>query len=391
MIQGIERSGKGTIARILQMLAGPSNCCGPTLNSLTEQFGLWALTDKTLAVIGDARLPKKGTEVITERLLSIIGEDTMQVDRKWQRPWQGKMPSRIVLLSNEIPNWSDSAGVLPTRWIVATTVKSYLGKEDPNLLDRLSSELPGILNWALDGLDRLIKQQRFTLNEATPEVVGAQRERSAPQKGFVEELCVLGEDKWITKDRLREMWTFWNAQHGRTVTDTRESFTTKLLAMVPTVKAKDQKKRIEGRLTPIFRGISLVADHPELAAERDREEREQETGQKSGPVQEALPIPPQSTPGTRNEPPAHDESGVEQRTEPEESCPSPSAPTRRTPSTRSSTGTPPSTPTSTTATATSSADASTRTAHPNRTPTEAAARPPSTPSADGQGPARPPS
>lgn len=283
MLQGIERSGKSTIARILQMLAGEKNSCGPTLNSLTEQFGLWALTDKTLAIIGDARLPKKGTEVITERLLSITGEDTINVDRKWQRPWAGKIPARLVLLSNEIPNWADSAGVLPTRFIVATTVKSYLGKEDTTLLDRLATELPGILNWALDGLDRLVLQKKFTVNIATPEIVGAQRDRSAPQKGFVEETCVLGADKWVSKERLREMWVLWNGEHGRTVADTRESFTTKLLGMVPTIQARDQKKRINGKLTPIYRGIGLLIDHPELAVPQ-----EEEPPEPTGPVQETL-------------------------------------------------------------------------------------------------------
>jgi putative DNA primase/helicase len=294
MLQGPERSGKGTIARILQKLAGTSNCCGPTLNSLTEQFGLWALTDKTLAVIGDARLPKSGTEIITERLLSITGEDTIQVDRKWMKPWQGKIPARIVLLSNEIPNWADSAGVLPTRWIVATTARSFLGKEDPSLFGRLVTELPGILNWALDGLDRLIKQGQFTVNTATPEIVGAQRDRSAPQKGFVEEVCVLGGDKWVSKERLREMWVLWNREHGRTVPDTRESFTTKLLGMVPTIQARDQKKRIDGKLTPVYRGIGLRIDHPAPEADEDNES--------DGPVQEALPVPDSPQPAVDSVP-----------------------------------------------------------------------------------------
>lgn len=286
MIQGVERSGKSTIARILQKLAGEINCAGTTLNSLTEQFGMWPLTDKTLAVIGDARLPRKGnTETITERLLSIIGEDTIQVDRKMQKPWQGTIPARIMLLSNEFPNWSDSSGVLPTRFIVARTVKSYLGKEDPTLLGRLSEELPGILNWALDGLDRLIANRRFTTNDATPEVVGAQRDRSSPQKGFLEEMCVIGEDKWVSKDRLREMWRFWNSQRGHQVNDTRESFTIKLLAMAPGVKARDQKKRIDGKLTPVYRGIGLLADHPELAPKEEEEPKEETTA----PAQGVLP------------------------------------------------------------------------------------------------------
>lgn len=289
MIQGVARSGKGTIARILQKLVGEINCAGTTLNSLTEQFGMWPLTDKTLAVIGDARLPKRGnTETITERLLSIIGEDTIQVDRKMQKPWQGTIPARVMLLSNEFPNWADSSGVLPTRFIVARTMKSYLGREDPTLLERLSGELPGILNWALDGLDRLNTNRRFTVNETTPEIVGAQQDRSSPQKGFVEEMCVTGDDKWVSKDRLREMWRFWNSQRGRTVADTRESFTIKILAMAPGVKARDQKKRVDGKLTPVYRGIGLLADHPELAP-KEEEEPEEEKEKTTAPEQGVLP------------------------------------------------------------------------------------------------------
>lgn len=69
--------------------------------------------------------------------------------------------------------------------------------------------------------------------------------------------------------------------------------------MVPTIQARDQKKRINGKLTPIYRGIGLLIDHPELAVPYE----EEETPEPSGPVQETLPdskpSPPAAPPAQR--------------------------------------------------------------------------------------------
>ena len=56
LLVGPKRSGKGTIARILTALLGRANVAGPTLSSLSTNFGLAPLISKPLAVISDARL-----------------------------------------------------------------------------------------------------------------------------------------------------------------------------------------------------------------------------------------------------------------------------------------------------------------------------------------------
>ena len=59
LIVGPTRGGKGTIARILGKLIGPANVAGPTLSSLSGDFGLAPLIGKPLAVISDARLSRE--------------------------------------------------------------------------------------------------------------------------------------------------------------------------------------------------------------------------------------------------------------------------------------------------------------------------------------------
>jgi putative DNA primase/helicase len=84
LIVGPTRAGKGVISRILGALVGHSNVCGPTLSSLATDFGLAPLLGKPLAVISDARMSGRNSATTVERLLSISGEDTITINRKYK-------------------------------------------------------------------------------------------------------------------------------------------------------------------------------------------------------------------------------------------------------------------------------------------------------------------
>ncbi|NED80642.1 NTP-binding protein, partial [Streptomyces sp. SID11233] len=133
LIIGPTRSGKGTIARILAALVGAGNVAGPTLASLGTNFGLSTLVGKPFAIISDARLSGREGGPVVERLLTISGEDTIDVDRKYRQPWTGKLPTRLMILSNELPQFGDSSGVIAQRFVVLNMALSWLGQEDTTL------------------------------------------------------------------------------------------------------------------------------------------------------------------------------------------------------------------------------------------------------------------
>jgi putative DNA primase/helicase len=87
LLIGPTRAGKGVTSRILGALVGNENVAGPTLSSLNGDFGLAPLLGKTLAVVSDARLNGRNASVVVERLLSISGEDTLTVNRKYREQW----------------------------------------------------------------------------------------------------------------------------------------------------------------------------------------------------------------------------------------------------------------------------------------------------------------
>ena len=193
-IKGPKRSGKGTVARILTALIGSCNVAGPTMGSLARNFGIQPLLGKSLAIIGDARLPYGQQSAIVEKLLMISGEDKLTVDMKYRDAWSGKLSVRFTMLSNELPKFGDESGALASRFLILTMVKSFLGEEDIELYERLLKQLPAILNWSLDGLDRLRERGRFVTPKASADAVQQLEELSSPVSAFVREACRVGVD-----------------------------------------------------------------------------------------------------------------------------------------------------------------------------------------------------
>jgi putative DNA primase/helicase len=259
LIVGPTRSGKGTIARILTNLVGKGNMAGPTLAGLATNFGLAPLLGKSLAVISDARLAGRDGHQVVERLLTISGEDTIDVDRKYREQWTGKMPTRLMILSNELPNFGDSSGVIARRFVVLNMTVSWLGKEDTALTDKLAAEMPGILNWALDGLARLERQGRFTEPASSLEAVTTMQDTASPMSAFVREKCDTGPGCTVTVDELWEAWKGW-ALDSEVRHSTKQMFGRNLQSVVPQAR-RTRPRGDDGKQVPTYEGIALKSEN----------------------------------------------------------------------------------------------------------------------------------
>jgi putative DNA primase/helicase len=247
LLVGPRRSGKGTIARVNRGMVGAENVAGPTLSSLGTNFGLWPLLGKTVAMIQDARLSgRTDAATVTERLLSISGEDALTIDRKNLSPVTAKLTARFMILTNELPRLNDPSGALAGRMILLRLMRSWYGKEDIGLTDRLLGELPGILLWAISGWQRLRERGHFIQPDAGKELVGDLEDLSSPMGAFVRECCDLGPEFRATVADLFGRWKSWCDAKGRKEPGTEQTFGRDLLAAVPTlqrVRARDGDER----------------------------------------------------------------------------------------------------------------------------------------------------
>ncbi len=255
LVLGPPRSGKGTINRVIQALVG-DGYCSPTLGSLGGQFGVEPLIGKRLAVITDARLGRADPSAIAERLLSISGEDAQTIERKYKAAWTAKLSARFIIMTNELPALLDSSGAFASRFRVVQMTRSFLGREDRGLSTRLLKELPGILLWALKGLDRLRESGSLCQPKSAAEAVEQLEMLSSPIRAFVKERCEMRPGTSVECGYLFNEWLAWNRANNREQAGTRQIFGRNLLAAFPQIKRsqpRDGDKRVR-----MYEGITLL-------------------------------------------------------------------------------------------------------------------------------------
>jgi putative DNA primase/helicase len=229
---GPPRSGKSTIARVLTSLVGPANVCSPPISSLVQNFGLQTLLGKTLAIVGDARFGNENNTTVVERLLSISGEDNITIDRKFMPSVTLRLPARFMLLANELPRVRDASGAFAGRLLIVPLTRSFRGMEDTRLTSRLLCELPSILNWAIEGWDRLHNRGCFQEPETGMELAREFADMGSPVGAFVRERCIIEASRRANFQDLFGAWSAWCEIH-HTVIGTRQSFGRDLHAAVP--------------------------------------------------------------------------------------------------------------------------------------------------------------
>lgn len=255
---GKKRSGKGTIARVLGALVGKENVSGLNLGTLGSTFGLEPLVGAALAVASDVRWHSRNIGDAVQILLEVSGEDHVTVHRKNKQAWKGKLGVRFMLMSNDTPTFSDKSGALVDRMLYVSFKQSFFGREDISLTEKLMDELPGIFNWALDGLERLDGRGRFTQPESGKAEAESTRRLADPIGAFIEDWCDVADGERISLDHLFLKYQTWCESEGRTRdTTTKEIFSRDLRAKVDGLTSK--RVRENGKYGTMLHGIGSSA------------------------------------------------------------------------------------------------------------------------------------
>lgn len=211
---GPSRSGKGTIAEMIDALMGPSSVAAFTLKSLAGDFGLQPLVGKSVMIAADSRSAMKADEmqVAIERLLSLSANDKLTINRKNQRQIDMKLGVRPVIMSNELPAFMDSSNAINQRMVMLKMRKSYVGREDHTLKARLMKEVQGVFNWALGGLDDLNETGKLLQPASAQNYIDTLDEGASPAEQFLSlhfDIGQNGDDPdefWCYHPELVQLW-----------------------------------------------------------------------------------------------------------------------------------------------------------------------------------------
>lgn len=134
------------------------------------------------------------------------------------------------------------------------TTRSWLGREDYTLEPALHSELTGILNWALDGLQRLAvtNGNTFTRLPSADEAITAMRDLASPVAAFVREQCEMVADYEVRVDDLYAAYKTWAEDNGHSK-KSKQTFGRDLHAAFPLISMK----RPYGDRRRVYVGINM--------------------------------------------------------------------------------------------------------------------------------------
>jgi putative DNA primase/helicase len=160
-VVGPTASGKSTMMNVLQAMLGAESFSNITPQQLIyDEYAPARLYAKKANFRSDIPADSiKNTGLLKE----ILGGDRIWANIKYKEPFEFWPTAKHYYAANQLPKIGESDEAFFRRVMllpVPTTVPEE--DRDTQLVDELTDELPGILNWAIEGMYRLIEQKGFT-------------------------------------------------------------------------------------------------------------------------------------------------------------------------------------------------------------------------------------
>ena len=193
-LSGTGRNGKSTFIDVLKALVGKENYISASLSSL--------MNDKFMAAQLDGKLLCASEEVNfgdyrdSGLIKTLTGDGEISAQRKFKPAFDFRNKAKMVQSLNELPQLQDLSLGMLSRIIIVPFNRTFTDAEqDKGIKEKLFAELPGIFNWALDGLARLRERGKFTEAKAGRIALDTVETDSSSVAQWVDHYVIQGDEK----------------------------------------------------------------------------------------------------------------------------------------------------------------------------------------------------
>lgn len=217
ILYGPGANGKTTLLELFRALAGPYVQQADFRSFLSQRFDSGPRND--LAAMKGARMVIASETGHRQRLNEVLikqltGGESLRVRHLYMESFEYLPQFKLVLVTNHLPQVEEQS---PAFWrrvsLIKLTEVISPEKQDKNLLRRLKQELPGILNWALEGCRQYLK-----MGLAEPEdVVRAgihYKEDSDVVGSYIADRCDMDPTGRVKKSALWQSFIEWVKSTG---------------------------------------------------------------------------------------------------------------------------------------------------------------------------------
>ncbi|MCJ7633781.1 phage/plasmid primase, P4 family [Candidatus Bathyarchaeota archaeon] len=263
MALGVGDNGKSVFLKVLKAFLGSENVSNVSLQDLAiDRFATSSLHRKLANIFPDINSQTLNNTGIFKALTS---GDPIEGQRKFGQRFSFTNHAKLSFSANTLPMTLDDSNAFFKRWLIVRFPNSFpvgSDKRDTKLIQKLttSKELSGILNWALEGLERLNKKARFSDAKTTEQLRKQYTKISDPIQIFCNEKLEDDIDGEIPKTELYKLYVAY-CRENNLQPKTLNIFAKNLHRCMPNVYSK--RRNDESRGQSFFGGVSLKTKEKE--------------------------------------------------------------------------------------------------------------------------------
>lgn len=198
-------TGKSVDGYVWKQMLGMDRVANVSFKDLaTDRWALGRVWGKRLILIGD-----QGPESInnSENFKMLTGGDPVDAEMKGIQHFTYTYSGTILVSTNHMPVFNDDKGEHMAERLKFLHCRNPIpsADRDPFLRDKLSNELSGILNWALEGLKDFIDNgYQLPTCQSAEDLMTRYRQKYDTIYAFVSERCIVDKKASVKKTELEE-------------------------------------------------------------------------------------------------------------------------------------------------------------------------------------------
>lgn len=190
-LTGATDSGKGTTLQVVREILGESSVSNESLSDLVDTtWGPAQLYGRAANIADEVTADALEGQDMFKTLTG--GEDAISAQFKNDNKFEFVVTQKFLFATNQFPQVEDADRAFWNRCLFVRMPETVPPEEqNPNLVEDLLEESAGILNWMLDGLERLFEQGQFSDERAIDAKKGIAEEIGSPLERFKQEAITI--------------------------------------------------------------------------------------------------------------------------------------------------------------------------------------------------------
>jgi P4 family phage/plasmid primase-like protien len=257
ILEGEGGNGKSVYIAGLRAMLGSHNVSDVTIDRFGDRFGLSPTIGKMLNISADLGEVDAVAEGVIKQFVS---GDSVTIDLKNRDPISIRPTAKILAAWNQRPRIKDRSKGMWRRMIIVPFTKTIpdekrvRGMDNPKFWER---EAPGILNWAILGMIRLVEQGDFSKSDACEAAISDYKLESNPAAQFFELHVGINSLRSVRVSDLYEAYRKFCAKNGYSPLSSN-NFGREVLRKFPDADRTRQREN-ESRVYS-YRGIYILED-----------------------------------------------------------------------------------------------------------------------------------